>query len=157
SQAIDAISVYLRADPECRELAAQLPWPSSSLALGLDLYRAGDLGAAELVDIIVRAPIAELRTCIETDARRSPDVVDAFLDDIADADRLLPAPGFDVLDLIAAAIAGVEHATTGDKPAAMPQGAPRAIAALVEAVAAARQRKLARRAAAALISLLAGR
>jgi hypothetical protein len=127
---LGAMALRLRADPACADLAAKLAWPDKMLALAVDLYAGGHVPAGELCALIARTPTTELRRLVETELRRSPDVVDAYLDH-----GKVPSGG-DILDALVRAVAEA--------------GSERALEAIVAAVVPRNTRVLARRAAVSL-------
>ena len=141
-RAAQGIAAYLRADDACAEVASDLPWPDDPLPLAFDLHAAGRCAHAQLVELLVRTPIANLRAFLERERRRSPEEIETYLDAAARGE-LERAPGHDVLDGALAAIASVE----GD-----PRLVARGVDVLVEL---AWQKAFARRVAAAIVSRLA--
>ncbi|HTL33033.1 MAG TPA: hypothetical protein VL326_07905 [Kofleriaceae bacterium] len=134
SLSLGKLAIYLRADPECAELAAKLRWPDDALPIALELFDAGHVPASELVEALTRASSAELRELYRRELARGPDVVDAYLERGVIAE---PA-GRDVLDSVVNAIAEA--------------GSARAIDTFMEAVAPSKPvGNLARRAAVALL------
>ncbi|HEV7559503.1 MAG TPA: HEAT repeat domain-containing protein, partial [Kofleriaceae bacterium] len=71
SQAVAEIAIHLRADPECADLAANLAWPATALPLALDLHHSGSLPGGELMAVIARRPVVELRALLDSEHRRS--------------------------------------------------------------------------------------
>ncbi|HWM84284.1 MAG TPA: hypothetical protein VNO33_00575, partial [Kofleriaceae bacterium] len=134
------LGVYLRADPHCADLAARCPWPPAPLPLAFDLHALRHLSSAELAELMVATPTADLRAFLETQRGRAPQVVEVYLDEAVRSPQPLPAPGRDILDHVVVALDVAGNA--------------RAFVHFVEAVTT-RRRRLARRAAASLLSRLA--
>ncbi len=134
------LGAYLRADPHCADLAARCPWPPAPLALAFDLHALRHLSSAELAELMLATPTADLRAFLETQRGRAPELVEAYLDEAVRSPRPLPAPGRDLLDHLVVALDAAGNARAFDH--------------FVEAVTA-RRRRLARRAAASLLSRLA--
>lgn len=97
------LALYLRADPASADLARSLRWPDEVLPVAVELFEAGHVPASELVEAIGRVGLAELRTLYSREMARTPDVVDAYLDGVANT-GLIPPPGRDILDVIVRAI-----------------------------------------------------
>lgn len=135
------LALYLRADPASADLAAQLRWPDDSIAVAVELYETGHVGAAELVDALGRVGVAQLRALYESELSRPPEVVDAYLDGIAKA-GLTPPPGRDILDVIVRAV-GEAGATE------------RMLDVFIETVQPVKNRVVSRRAAVALLGHIA--
>src|SRR3569623_1358907 len=96
-----AIAARLRADAECAELAAKVPWPDHAFAVAVDLVGGGHIAAGELVAVMVRSPESALRGVLETEMRRPAEVVDAYLE----REPSGPPPGVDILDVLIGALA----------------------------------------------------
>ena len=131
---------YLRADPHCADLAARCPWPPQPLALAFDLHALGHLSSAELAELLLATPTAELRGFLESQRGRTPEMVEAYLEEAVRSPRPLPAPGRDLVDHLVVVLDAAGNARAFDH--------------FVEAVTT-RRRRLARRAAASLLSRLA--
>ncbi len=102
---IAELAIYLRGDPEVADLMDKTRWPDGELALAVDFYRDGKLGAPELVERMMHLSRDALRHYLHGAHARSPEVVDTFLEGAA-RDPTLEPPGYDVLDTVVAAIAG---------------------------------------------------
>ncbi|HKE15969.1 MAG TPA: vWA domain-containing protein [Kofleriaceae bacterium] len=138
---IAEIAAHLCADPD-PAIAARAPLAAAPLALAFDLHAAGHLADAGLVERMLATPSARLREFLEGERGREPDAVDAYLDEATREARPPAAPGRDVLDQVVAALDA--------------SGGARALDHFVETVTS-RRRRLARRAAAALLSRLVAR
>ena len=138
------LAMYLRADPACRALAAAVPWPDSALPVAFELHVAGYVSAVELVELVVRTPLSEVRTMLGQELHREPDVVDAYLEQAATTEPC-PAPGHDLLDVLVAAI----HTAASE---ALTFPLQRSLDRFVEIVTPHKARAIARRAAVALLS-----
>lgn len=101
------LAIYLRADPACADLTLDAPWPQQALPVAFDLYAANQLEARELLDVLLRASTQELVAFISHEQRRPGEVVDTYLDSLATATTLVPAPGRDLVDRLIAALAHV--------------------------------------------------
>lgn len=102
--AID-LAGYLRADPACADLAAELPWPDAPLPLAFDLHRAGTLPSADLLKVVMRIAPSDLRAFLSAERGRDADAVAAYFVAAAASPVLPVAPGHDVLDQLARAFA----------------------------------------------------
>ncbi|HWO21983.1 MAG TPA: hypothetical protein VNO30_24645 [Kofleriaceae bacterium] len=159
---------YLRGDPACAAAAAEVPWPSAPLPLAFDLHAAGALADLDLLHAMARTSATLLRAFCEAERGRTPDVVDAYFEQVLAARRWLPAPGADPIDQVFAAIDAVASAAAASaaeagaaETGAVEAGAgakavTAARAQIVEAVTG-KGRSLARRAAAALLACYARR
>ncbi len=140
------LGIYLRADPACAELARAAPWPGNSLSIALELHGMGRASAHELVDLLWRHGAADVRTCLIGERQRPVAAVDGYLER-AGKHALEPAPGADHLDTLVAALVEVCAAGAQSLPALLER--------LVQLVAPAKHRGLARRTAVALLDYLA--
>src|SRR5262249_20761526 len=147
-RAAHELGVYLRADPACSDLAASCPWSEGALQIAIDLHVAGHVPAREVMDMVLRAPPTDVRTFILAERHRAPHAVDAYLAHAA-LHGPGPAPSYDILDTLFAALA----TAAGEDPA-FPIA--RARDRFVDIVTPRKQRVLARRAAVALLALRAG-
>ncbi|HTJ41634.1 MAG TPA: hypothetical protein VL463_06035 [Kofleriaceae bacterium] len=98
------LAAYLRADPACAELAARAPWPAKPLELAFDLYAHGALEARELIALIARLPVEEVRRFLAAGPARSDALVEKYLEAAEQAPSIAPPPGLDVLDAWIAAL-----------------------------------------------------
>ncbi len=138
---IAELAIYLRADREVADLVHKTRWPDGSFGLALDFYAGGHLPAHDVVELFTHASGASLQAFVGRAQARTPEVIDAYLEQ-ASRDVAAQPRGLDVLDTIVAAI--VEAGAP-----------PRALAQLVDVVTPKdKNRQLARRAAAALLAQL---
>ncbi len=148
---------YLRADPACAELVAEARWPGPSLPLAFDLHAHGRLRDDELVRVIGALSAADLRAFFEAERGRPAADVEAYLEQAQDTTPGALA-GSDVIDQAFAAIAGagVDTADRVRDPHHPARWALRALDTVMEAVVTKRPGPLTRRAAASLLSAIAG-
>ena len=137
------LATYLRGDPACAEAASRFPWPEQSLSLAFDLHARGSITPVTLVELVLRTPVASVRAFLEAEHGRSPEVVEDYLDEAVRSPTPVVAPGVDALDTLVSALdaAGLE----------------RSYEHVIEAVTPRKQRRITRRAAAAMLSYASGR
>lgn len=113
-------AIYLRADPACRSLVTEAAWPSRPLPLAFDLHASAQLDARELLAVVAGVSVRDLAAFAGHERRRSAPQVDGYLQGLATAPVLAPAPGRDLLDQLIGAIAHVlDHGTAPDRDAAI--------------------------------------
>ena len=151
--AANEMLAYLRADPACRDLVEESPWPKDALPLAFDLHANDHLSDRHLAGMIAVYSPTELRAFFEAERGRSADEVEALLAQ-AETGTIGTLPGIDVVDQAFAATAGAGvDVADRDRDPQYPSrwSAAKALDNLMDAVVTKKPGALTRRAAASLL------